>query len=116
MGKQAPQPLSQAMLEAVAEQFRALAEPARLRLMQALFAGESSVQELAAATGLSQANTSKHLSTLATAGLLRRRRDGVRVLYAVADETPRQLCDLMCDRVRRNAHEALRRVDARSAR
>lgn len=101
------------MLEAVAVQFRALSEPARLRLMEALFDGEHSVQELAEATGLSPANTSKHLGTLAAAGLLVRRKDGVRVLYAVVDDTPRQLCDLMCARVRQNAQDALHRVSSR---
>lgn len=110
MAKRKSRALSQTMLEAVAAQFRALAEPARLRLMAALFDGERSVQDLVEATGLSQANASKHLSTLASAGLLLRRKDGVRVLYALVDDTPRRLCDLMCDRVRQNAHDTLRRV------
>lgn len=106
--------LSATMLEAVAARFRALAEPARLRLMQALFDGERSVQDLAEATGLSQANASKHLGVLSAAGLLRRRKEGVRVVYGLTDETPRQLCDLVCAGVRRSAEETLRRTRARA--
>jgi len=108
------EPLPDALLEAVAAKFRALAEPMRLKLLQVLFAQETvqecSVQELADAAGLSQANASKHLSVLAAVGLLRRRKSGVRVLYGPADDTARRLCDLMCDRVRRAAQEAARRV------
>lgn len=91
------------MLTAVATQFRVLSEPARLTLLQALLAGEKSVGELVSDTGMSQANTSKHLAVLADAGFLARRKEGTTVYYAVGDEAVLRLCDLMCSRIARRA-------------
>ena len=50
--------MTPAMLERVAEQFRALSEPSRLALMAELFLGERNVSELVAATGLSPTSAS----------------------------------------------------------
>lgn len=88
------------MLERVAEQFRALGEPSRLRLMNLLFDGERSVGELVEESGLSLANVSKHLGLLHQVGWVKRRKDGVSVIYALADERTFGLCELMCSRVR----------------
>lgn len=88
------------MLERVAEQFRALGEPSRLRLMNLLFDGEQTVGELVTASGLSLANVSKHLGLLHQVGWVTRKKDGVRVVYALADERTFGLCELMCNRVR----------------
>jgi rhodanese-related sulfurtransferase len=49
-------------------------------------AGYSIVDQLAKASGQSNANTSQHLQALHAAGLLARRREGARVLYALAGE------------------------------
>jgi DNA-binding transcriptional ArsR family regulator len=92
--------MSGAMLERVAEQFRALGEPSRLRLMNLLFDGEQTVGELVEASGLSLANVSKHLGLLHQVGWVTRKKDGVRVVYALADERTFGLCELMCNRVR----------------
>ncbi len=97
------QTMTPAMLERVAEQFRALSEPSRLALMSELFAGERNVSELVAATGLSLANVSKHLGVLHQAGWVSRRKDGLHVVYALADERTMGLCELMCARVRERA-------------
>lgn len=94
------EPMTAAMLERVAEQFRALGEPSRLKLMNLLFAGESTVGELVTASGLSLANVSKHLGQLHQTGWVTRRKEGVAVVYALADERTFVLCDLMCTRVR----------------
>jgi DNA-binding transcriptional ArsR family regulator len=71
-------PLGESMLAEVALRFRALAEPARLRLLQSLRDGPRSVTELCAATGLSHANASKHLLVLSETGFLARRTEGTR--------------------------------------
>ena len=106
-------PMSEPMLEAVALRFRALAEPARLRILQQLLQGERSVSELCESTGLSQANTSKHLATLCAAGLLERRKQGTTVYHAIADPLVQEICDLMCkhtsDRARARALDLGRR-------
>lgn len=95
--------MNPALLSAVASQFRVLAEPARLTLLQELLSGERSVGGLVRATGMSQANTSKHLAVLAEAGFLARRKEGTTVYYAVVDPSVNELCDLMCTRVQRQA-------------
>lgn len=96
-------------LEEIAERFRALGEPARLALIEALRDGERTVTDLVLATGQTQANVSRHLAILHAAGLVSRRRDGVYVHYVVADEEVWQLCDLVCDRLLRGA-DAMRRA------
>lgn len=95
--------MTDAMLQRVAEQFRALGEPSRLKLMNLLFAGERTVGELVAASDLSLANVSKHLGLLHQTGWVTRRKDGVAVVYALADERTFVLCDMMCNRVRERA-------------
>lgn len=86
-------------IDRVAEKFRALGEPARLGILQALRGGERSVTELESDTGLNQANLSRHLKVLASAGMVNRRKDGLFVYYALADVNVLRLCELMCGRV-----------------
>ena len=89
-------PLSDAALELVARRFAVLAEPMRLRLIQALFAGEKNVTELVVATQGTQANVSRHLQTLTAAHVLRRRKEGLQVFYEIADPSIFKLCELVC--------------------
>lgn len=96
MGRRPKRPLSRQALELVAQRFKALSDPTRLELLQALFEGEKTVQELCARTGAGQANASKHLSVLAHQGILGRRKDGLFVRYRIADESIRDLCELVC--------------------
>jgi len=105
--------MSDALIEAVASRFRALAEPARLRILQHLLSGERSVNDLTEATELSQANTSKHLATLHAAGFLERRKEGTAVYYAIADPVVHKLCDLMCARIAAQARAGARAVGTR---
>lgn len=92
-------PLSPELIPLVAERFKALAEPARLCVLDALRSGERTVSELVDATGLSQANLSKHLQVLHAAGFLARRKDGLFVRYRLADRDVFRLCDIMCGRL-----------------
>lgn len=87
------------LLALVAERFKALAEPARLEILNALRTGELTVGELVEETELGQANVSKHLQLLYSLGFVRRRKEGLFVYYALADKTVFQLCDLMCGRL-----------------
>ncbi len=75
-----------AMYEQFARMGKALANPARLELLDLLAQGERSVEELAAAAGLKVSNTSAQLRALAAAGLVAARRDGVRTFYRLAGE------------------------------
>lgn len=62
----------------------ALSTPSRLALIEMVAQGERSVEELARLTGMSMANTSKHLSELRQTGLLSARKEGLRVYHALA--------------------------------
>lgn len=93
--------LTDAGVERVARRFAVLAEPMRLRLLQDLFAGEKSVGRLVVETGGTPANVSRHLQTLRREGMLRRRKAGPRVFYAIADPSVRGLCEQMCGTIRR---------------
>ena len=88
--------LSEKTLELVAERFRVLGDPVRLRLLQALEPGEKSVADLVTKTGASQANVSKHLQLLLKAGVVQRRREGLFVYYSIRDARVFQLCDVVC--------------------
>lgn len=94
--------LPPAMLDELAGRFRALGEPARLAILDALHDGELSVGEICAATGLPQAGVSRHLATLHAVGWVTRRRDGNFVHYRAADDIW-QICEIVCGRVRREA-------------
>lgn len=83
-------------MELIARRFAVLSEPMRLRLLHALFEGEKPVSALVALTGGTQANVSRHLQTLATAGVLARRKEGLQVFYSISDPSIYKLCDLVC--------------------
>lgn len=95
--------MSPQMMALVADRFRALSDPARLRLLNELRAGEHTVGELVDATGLQQTNASRHLALLHSLGFLSRRREGLYVYYALADRDVLRLCDLMCGRIEAEA-------------
>lgn len=63
---------------------RALSAPGRLALIEFVAQGERSVDDLARMTEMSVANTSKHLAELRQAGLLRARKEGLRVYHSLA--------------------------------
>ncbi len=94
------QPLSGETLELIATRFRVLGEPMRLRLLNILQGGEKTVTELVEATGATQANVSKHLSVLATASLVARRKEGINVYYFISDPLVFELCELVCSGLR----------------
>jgi rhodanese-related sulfurtransferase len=74
-----------ALYEQFARVGKALANPARLELLDLLAQSERSVEDLAAAARMKMSNTSAQLRMLAAAGLVASRRDGVKVYYRLAD-------------------------------
>lgn len=81
----------------IARRFRVLGEPGRIRLLHALQEGEQNVSALMTRTGSSQTNVSRHLQTLAEAGMVSRRRAGAQVFYTISDPTIFDLCELVCN-------------------
>jgi len=94
--KSAHPTLTTEALEMVAARFRVLGEASRLKLIQALDGNERNVNDLTQATGLTQANASRHLQTLTDAGILKRRKRGLHVLYSIADPGIFDLCNHVC--------------------
>ena len=91
--------MSDELTTLVAERIKALADPARVRLLSALRDGERSVGDLVDDTGLTQANASKHLARLHQLGFVTRQRDGLHINFSLADRDVLKLCDLMCGRI-----------------
>jgi DNA-binding transcriptional ArsR family regulator len=91
--------MSPQLIELVASRFKVLSDPARLGLLHLLRTGERTVSELVEASGLSQANASKHLGVLHAAGYVARRKEGLFTYYGLADKGVLKLCDIMCGRI-----------------
>lgn len=92
------EPLSAADAEHAAVALRALAEPARLRLLSLLAAhegGEACVCELTGPLGLSQPTVSHHLKVLLDAGLVSRDKRGVWAYYRLVDDALASLAALL---------------------
>lgn len=98
--------LPDAALEQIALRFRALAEPMRLKLLNALMNGEKSVGQLVEIAGTGQANVSKHLAVLKQAGMVATRRDGLSTQCSIADPAVFQLCQIMCAKLKSDHKES----------
>ena len=84
----------------LAEAFRVLADPGRVRLILALLeAGELCVCDIAAATGLSQTACSHNLRLLRSSRLVRYRKQGRNVYYELDDAHIRVLLDVALQHV-----------------
>lgn len=89
-------PLTEGLIDLAAHRFRLLGEPMRLRILQALEAGERSVTDLTRVVSSNQPNVSRHLQALHEGGIVKRRRDGNTIYYAIADPVVFQICELVC--------------------
>lgn len=80
------EPLDAADAESLARSFKALADPARLRLVSMVAAHEGQeacVCDLVEPLGLSQPTVSHHLKILVESGLLSREKRGVWAYYSI---------------------------------
>ena len=98
-------PLPEPLVELVAQRFRVLGEPMRIKLLDRLREGDATVGELQQALGASQQNVSKHLGILHSAGMVSRTKQGNSVVYAISDQSVFELCDQVCGGVRRQLQE-----------
>jgi len=88
--------LSVEAIELVANRFKILSEPIRLRILQELQNGERSVTYLTETIETSQPNVSKHLKILQDSGVVKRQPQGNTVYYSIADESIFTLCETVC--------------------
>jgi DNA-binding transcriptional ArsR family regulator len=77
-----------------------LADPKRLRLIDALRDGERNVGQLAEVLGATYPNISQHLNVMRDAGLVTSRRDGTTIYYRLAYPQILQACDIVHDVLR----------------
>ena len=100
-----PRPLPEPLIEVIAERFRVIGEPMRIRLLDALRDGGATVGELTERLGASQQNVSKHLGVLHQAGIVRRVKEGTFVNYSIADASVFDLCEQVCGGLRQQVSE-----------
>ena len=92
--------LSPLALDLIASRFRALSEPVRLRLLNLLMQSERTVGQLVEGSESGQANVSKHLAVLRNAGMVGVRKEGLNSIYFIADPIVKELCHMMCSRLK----------------
>jgi DNA-binding transcriptional ArsR family regulator len=107
-----PSPLPDPLVELIAQRFRVLGEPMRIKLLDRLRDGPATVGELREALGASQQNVSKHLGVLHQAGIVSRTKVGTAVRYEIADESVFALCELVCGGLRAQLAEVQHLLDA----
>lgn len=95
-----PHPLPDPLVELIAQRFRVIGEPMRIKLLDRLRDGAATVGELVAALDAAQQNVSKHLGVLHNAGIVSRTKEGTSVRYAIADGTVFALCEQVCGGLR----------------
>ena len=105
-----PAPYTPERLARIAQRLKALADPTRLQILHFLGCGELCVGDLVSRVGGTQANISKHLAVLRGAGLVRPRREGMNVYYAMEDDAALEVCRLMCGCVEREASRTMAEV------
>ncbi|MEM1117676.1 MAG: metalloregulator ArsR/SmtB family transcription factor [Bacteroidota bacterium] len=99
-----PPLVADALVEPAARRLKALADPTRLRILNALRVhGELSVQAIMDEVGLKQANTSKHLGLLAREGLVARRAEGASAYYSLAEPSVAGIALLVVSALRAEA-------------
>src|SRR5919197_3461430 len=80
-----------ALFEAIAIMGKAFSSPTRLELLDLLAQAPRTVDELAKASGQSNATTSQHLQVLHAAGMVSRAREGTSVRYSIAGDEALEL-------------------------
>ncbi len=102
--------LPEELVEMIAERFRAIGDPLRIRILEQLRTEPRTVQQLVAALGTSQQNVSKHLGVLRNLGIVTRRKDGQFAYYAIQDESLLRVCDEVCGSLKRQIAELNRLI------
>ena len=98
-------------LDLKAKLFRGFSDSSRLGILEALRNGPLTVGEIVTATGLSQSNTSNHLSCLRDCGLVVAEQDGRYTAYHLSDDRVGellQLADVLLSDVARGVYECTR--------
>lgn len=100
--------LNEAMITEISQIFGSLGDESRLRILQVLLTAGAALPQgqVAEAAGLSQPNASKHLVHLVRVGLVCRERQGNLMLFRLSSPLVSEVCDLVCEHVRRRIEHA----------
>ncbi len=82
-----PREFKDGIFEQLSRVGAAFSSPKRLEIIDLLAQGPRTVESIAEVAGMTVANTSRHLGILRTSGLVASRRDGLHVVYRLADDT-----------------------------
>lgn len=100
------------LVEYRAEILKALAQPTRLKIIDFLRDGERCVCEIFPAIAEEQSNTSRHLSMMVSAGALSRRKEGLKIYYAIKHPELLDIVKLVDAVIRQEIGQLSRLVDA----
>ena len=89
------QPMEDRLVALHAEVCKAMANPTRLKVLNALQQGEQPVQMLAKSLKVRKANLSQHLAILRQRGIVATRREGLNIYYRCANPKMLQACDML---------------------
>jgi DNA-binding transcriptional ArsR family regulator len=103
-------PLGDDLIKLVAERLALLADPVRLRILDVVRSGPRCVAEIDKSVPTTQQNVSKHLGRLYRAGILTRRRAGVRQLYELVSPTSVHVVDAVAAEVTHEVDALAQRV------
>ena len=78
--------------------FRALADPSRLKILDFLRPGEKCACDIVESVGFAQPTVSRHLKVLIDCGILRRRREGNKMLYTITNPKIHEIIELVDSR------------------
>jgi DNA-binding transcriptional ArsR family regulator len=81
--------------EKVSETLKALAHPARLKIVTGLLKDECNVAQMQKVLGLPQSTISQHLRTLKNVGIIKGRREGTKTCYRVIDMRVRKIVEII---------------------
>lgn len=98
-------PLPDQLVELIAQRFRVLGEPMRIKLLDCLRDESATVRELCERTDATQQNVSKHLGVLLAAGMVSRTKEGNYARYEIADPGVFSLCEQVCGGLRQRIDE-----------
>ena len=76
---------SEKLIQRIASHLDVIGDPTRLKILYAIAGGEVGLTELSRATAFSMPAVSHHLRLLKDKGLIRKRKDGVKVFYRLVD-------------------------------
>ena len=100
------------LIELYAQVCRALSDPKRLLIIEALRDGPMTVGQLAETLSLSQPNVSQHLAVLRERRIVAAERDGTKVRYRLNGDRVIAAIDLLREHAHEGVRETGRAVDA----